>query len=128
MEPPAEVPPQLPYSRPFALAGFGREQSEAWRRAGWTDPAEAARWRDLAAWCTPGELLDLAEQGHTPAAVARACQRFLPFTDGWVRSLGRPGADEVDVEIDLRDRVLENLHLGRSPRRPSQPSERTARS
>jgi hypothetical protein len=80
-EPPASG--RLAFSRPFAQAGFTRAESEAWRRAGWSDPAEAARWKHLAAHHSPGELLDLARSGLGP--------------------------EDVVVEIDLRDRVRQNL-------------------
>ena len=102
---------RLPFSRPFAQAGFGRDESEAWRRAGWTDPAEAARWHHLGAHCTPRQLRGLAREGFTVEDVAGVARWFPSWTAAWVRALAmEAGAfTPADVEIDLRDRVRQNL-------------------
>ena len=79
----------MPFSRAWALAGFSRHDSERWRRAGWHDADEAARWRAEGADRTPAQLKALADRGVTPEQV--------PFLD-------------EDLGVDLRDRVLRNLH------------------
>ena len=82
---------RLPLSRAFALAGFSRADSEVWRRAGWADATEAVPWHRIGSDRSPTELRTLFLRGFTPDRVA---------------ALDR--ADET--EIDLRDRVLQNLH------------------
>ncbi len=82
---------RLPFSRAFAQAGFSRQDADAWRRAGWDDADEAARWYRAGSDRTPAQLRALALRGFTPDQ--------LPMLD----------IGEGD-EIDLRDRVLRNLH------------------
>ncbi len=86
---PSSTGPRLPFSRAFAQAGFNRQDADAWRRAGWTDAEQAAAWYRAGSDRSPAQLKAIADQGFTPDQ--------LPFLD-------------EDTGIDLRDRVLRNLH------------------
>ncbi len=92
---------RLPLSRAFAQAGFSRAESELWRRAGWTDAAEAAPWHRISSDRNPTELRTLFLRGFTPERVV---------------ALDR----DDETEIDLRDRVLQNLHRD-APQRALEP-------
>ncbi len=114
--PPDDASPdrRLPFSRAFAQAGFDRPEAEVWRLAGWDDPGSASCWRHLARWCTPEQLLVLAREGFEIDQVARVVIDTPGLTNDQIRiRIGRP-ENRTDDEIDLRERVLENLHLGRS--------------
>ena len=107
---------RLPFSRAFALAGFTRDAAEEWRRAGWEDPLEAARWHGLSRWCSPRQLRSLALEGFVPADIECVARLFPSFTAAWTRALAEAVTAIEDTEIDLRDRVRRNLHRDR--RRP----------
>lgn len=77
------APSRPRFSRAFAQAGFSRVEAERWRQAGWDDAAEAAEWRPLSHWRSPEDLRRLADAGADPR--------------------------HLEVELDLRDQVLENL-------------------
>ena len=108
---------RLPFSRAFAQEGFSREESEAWRRAGWTDPAEAGRWRDIAGDATPAQLRALADDGYTFEQVARASRLAPSFTSVWTRALTCATVhpvpswqfDDADHTIDIRDAQEDRL-------------------
>jgi hypothetical protein len=102
---------RLPFSRAFAQAGFTRDEAEEWRRAGWSDPTEAAGWHHLGAHCTPRQLRSLAREGFGPGDVDRVARSFPRWTAAWVRALAMEAGvfSPPDVEIDLRDRVRQNL-------------------
>ena len=104
---------RLPFSRPFAQAGFSRDEAEEWRRAGWGDPTEAAQWHDLARWCSPRQLRSLALEGFVPADIECVARLFPSFTAAWTRALADAVTAAEDTEIDLRDRVRRNLHRDR---------------
>ncbi len=112
MEPPAQVDPEhrrLRYSRAFALAGFAPADAQRWRESGWVDARQAAEWRHLEACCTPAILRSLAEDGFHPAQVEWVV-RFAPGLDeDQIRARLRTGPALPDLDIDLRDRVLQNL-------------------
>lgn len=107
---------RLAFSRAFAQAGFDRADAQVWRLAGWDDPELAAVWRHLDRWCDPEQLLSLARDGFDVSQVEAVVSESPGLTTAQIRArIGRPG-NRTDDEIDLRERVLENLHLGRSPR------------
>ena len=108
---------RLPFSRAFAQAGFSRGDAQNWRLAGWDDPVLAAAWRHLQAWCEPKQLLTLVMDGFDVDQVEAVVRESPGLTTDQIRGrIGRP-ENRTDDEIDLRERVLENLHLGRTPRR-----------
>ncbi|WP_436793732.1 hypothetical protein [Actinospongicola halichondriae] len=112
---------RFPYSRAFARAGFSAADAEQWRRAGWHDPDEAAPWHAIDTAAGPETLLSLANDGFDPETVDRV-SRFVPtLTAAWTRAL-LPVAT-MDVELDLRDRVLANLHRDARLRHPASWSE-----
>ena len=99
---------RFPYSRAFARAGFSPVDAELWRRAGWHDPEAAAPWHDIATGASAEALLALALDGYDADGVARVA-RFVPtLTVAWTRALTAPSTPPK--ELDLRDRVLANLH------------------
>ncbi len=107
---------RLPFSRAFAQAGFNRSDAQVWRRAGWDDPELAAGWRHIERWCAPEQLLTLVRDGFEAGQVEEVVTGSPGLTTAQIRArIGRP-ENRTDDEIDLRERVLENLHLGRSPR------------
>lgn len=108
---------RLPFSRAFAQAGFNRSDAQVWRLAGWDDPELAAAWRLLEQWCEPKQLLALMMDGFEVDQVEAVVTDSVGLTADQIRArIGRP-ENRTDDEIDLRERVLENLRLGRSPRR-----------
>lgn len=110
-----EAPDRLPFSRAFAQAGFTPTESETWRRAGWEDATEAEAWHHLAGPCTPEVLRSLAAEGVEPAEVERVVRIAPELTETQLRARISSFRDLSDVEIDLRDRVRENLQLGLEP-------------
>lgn len=112
---------RFPYSRAFARAGFSATDAELWRRAGWHDPATAAPWHDIETAAGPEELLALAQDGFDAAVVARVASFAPTFTVAWTRAVASPS--RAPVEVDLRDRVLSNLHRDAKLRHPASWSE-----
>lgn len=107
---------RLSFSRAFAQAGFNRSEAQVWRLAGWDDPELASAWRHLERWCEPEQLLALVRDGFEVGQVEAVVTGSSGLTTAQIRArIGRP-ENRTDDEIDLRERVLENLHLGRSPR------------
>lgn len=107
---------RLPFSRAFAQAGFNRSDAQVWRLAGWDDSELAAAWRHLERWCEPDQLLALVRDGFEVDQVEEVVTGSPGLSTAQIRArTGRP-ENRTDDEIDLRERVLENLHLGRSPR------------
>lgn len=107
---------RLPFSRAFAQAGFNRSDAQVWRLAGWDDAKLAAAWRRLEQWCGPKQLLVLMMDGFEVDQVEAVVAGSAGLDTEQIRArIGRP-ENRTDDEIDLRERVLENLHLGRSPR------------
>lgn len=112
---------RFPFSRAFARAGFSPIDAELWRRAGWHDPDRARPWHEIATDARPEQLLALAEDGYDAAIVARVA-RFVPMLAvAWTRALTAPSAPPK--ELDLRDRVLANLHRDAKLRHPASWSE-----
>lgn len=99
---------RFPYSRAFARAGFSPVDAERWRRAGWHDPERAAPWHEVETAATPESLLTLAEDGYDAAIVARVASFVPTLAVAWTRALTAPSTPPK--ELDLRDRVLANLH------------------
>lgn len=112
---------RLPFSRRFAQAGFDRSDAQVWRLAGWEDARTAAAWRHLQRWCEPAQLLKLFRDGFEVDQVEAVVTGSAGLTTEQIRArIGRP-ENRTDDEIDLRERVLENLHLGRPPRQEIHP-------
>ena len=109
---------RFPYSRAFARAGFSADDAELWRRAGWHDPDVAAPWHRIETCAGPEVLLTLANDGFDAETVARV-SRFAPrLTSAWTRAL-LPPPETGARELDLRDRVLANLHRDAMQRHPA---------
>lgn len=108
---------RFPYSRAFARAGFSPVDAELWRRAGWHDPERAAPWHDIETAATPEALLALAQDGYDAAIVARVAAFVPTLTVAWARALTTPSTPPK--ELDLRDRVLSNLHRDAKLRHPA---------
>lgn len=89
---------RLPLSRAWAQAGFGVDAAEDWRRGGWSDPAEAARWRDARPHSSPASLRRLFLRAYEPSQVARVGRFSDTLAPIWTEAL--LGGDTV---IDLRD-------------------------
>ena len=109
------APGRLPFSRAFAQAGFSRPEADAWRHAGWTDAAEAARWRHLQRSFSPEVLRALADAGTEPAVVERLLDDHPGLGASHLLARIRRYAGLSRAEIDLRERVLENLHRPFAP-------------
>lgn len=105
---------RFPYSRAFARAGFTALEAELWRRAGWHDPERAAPWHDIGTAATPQALLALAEDGYDATVVTQVAAFVPTLTVAWTRALTAPSTPPK--ELDLRDRVLANLHRDSGPR------------
>lgn len=98
----------LPFSRSFALAGFGIDEAAEWRLAGFMDPEDARRHCDAAPGVPPMRLRQLLDDGYELEQVARVA-RFVGRNAGaWTRAL----VDRESTAIDLREQVRRNLTLG----------------
>jgi hypothetical protein len=101
---------RLPVSARWSEAGFKRADADAWRRAGWPEADDAARWRDASRADRPGPLRGLRDAGYTPdqlRATGRFVRRHLaawtaavvsPATGG--PSLGRARAARAQAALD----------------------------